>query len=522
MSDSAAHQDESRPSAPVTFELTRDMNFDLTALVRAAHAPALRVVPDDAVTAALEASVVTLREIVVREEPLYGWNTGFGPHVRSSVDPEDPRHAVGLLEHLGAGYGPDTDIQVVRLSMLLRLITISRGHSGVRGSVFAAYAKLLEHPGAPVVPVGGSLGASGDLVPLAHIARILIGRGDWSHAGRTIPGAELLKRVGLEARVLNAREALALTNGTSASTAWALLALERGQRLIQCCEALTGLIMRSLGASPEALDDDLHAAREHPDQRASAAAIQAALGQGDSSPGERERLRGTTPPLQEPYSLRAAPQILGACRGQLRTASESLGAEVAGVDDNPLLFPATHDRPARAVHGANFFGQQVAFAADAINVALTQAGILVERQLALLLDPARNGGAPLLLASAPGRSGLAGLQLTATALVAEMRSAASPAAVGSIPTNGDNQDIVPMAHEAGRKAVAQTSRLAGVMSTLTIAMAQLHHLRRSGRAPGTAIEFPEWFPMLGGVDEDRALRDEIDQVARTYLNHARG
>jgi histidine ammonia-lyase/tyrosine ammonia-lyase len=214
------------------------------------------------------------------------------------------------------------------------------------------------------------------------------------------------------------------------------------------------------------------------------------------------------------YSLRCAPQILGAVRDQLRYVRDVVETELNGVTDNPIVDP---EAPA-ALHGGNFQGQQVAFAADALNEAITQMGVLAERQLDVLLTPDQNDGAPPLLAWEPGpTSGLAGAQLTATALVAELRQHAQMAGTSSIPTNGDNQDVVSMGALAARTAFEQTGRLAPILAVLGMALAQLTHLREAGRADGPAPAPPDWMPAVEPVVEDRPLRREIDRVATRWL-----
>ncbi len=305
---------------------------------------------------------------------------------------------------------------------------------------------------------------------------------------------------------VNSREALALVNGTSFLSSYAALAVARANRLLVRAEQLTGWMFRLLGASLEPLDARLHAAKAHPGQHASAAAILSAANTGTRSVDPR--------PLQEPYSLRTAPQVLGACRDQLMYVSQVVQREMNSHNDNPFVDGQSPD----ILHGGNFQGQHVAFASDALNALLTQAANLAERQLDLLLTPARNGGAPPLLAWEPGRtSGLAGLQLTATAIVAEMRHAATPNAMGTLPTNGGNQDIVSLGALAARVAYGQTERLAAVHSALALALTQLNHLRAAGRAPGTAVGLPPWMPRVQPVRQDRPLGRELARLASAAL-----
>ncbi len=454
-----------------------------------------------------------------RAEPLYGSTTGFGPFVTfdSGADgASSGEHAIGLLEHLGAGFGAPAPTEVVRAAMFIRLLTICRGYSGISPGVVEAYLSLLNSGAVPVVPSIGSLGASGDLIPLAHIARPLVGRGHVAFNGAILSGETFLAQSQSVAVQLEPRDALALVNGTSFSTAYAALALTRAWRLLISAERLCALLFVTLRCNPQALDPVLHQVRGHSGQSESAAAIRA----------EIARLGGYTldssRPLQEIYSVRCAPQVLGACRAQLTHAEFLINAEINGVDDNPLILPGDATCPeGRAVHGGNFFAQQIAFAADAINAALTQVAVLVDRQIDLLANPHQNGGAPLLLAREPGRqSGLAGAQLTATALVSEMRGRCQQHATGSIPSNCGNQDIVPMAATAARAAYDQTEHLSGVLAVLALALLQLNHLRREGVAPGEAAAHLPSLPEFVPLDADRALHGTIGQFSNFFLHPA--
>ena len=379
-----------------------------------------------------------------------------------------------------------------------------------------AYLRLLENEIIPAVPEIGSVGASGDLVPLACIARVLTGEGEILHEGKTRSAAIALSEAGLAPISLDGRDALGLTNGVSFLSAYATLAVARAERLLGIAERLTGWMYRALGCRRAALDPRLHRARGHQGQQRSAAAIlREAISDGASE--------DTTRPLQEIYSLRCAPQVLGACRENLDYARRVIETEINGISDNPLCFPETDDAPEAMLHGGNFHGQQVAFAADALNAALTQAALLVDRQIDALLNPQINGGAPLLLAWEPGAtSGMAGAQLTATALAAEMRADAQAHATATIPTNGGNQDIVSMGALAARRAYQQTDRFAAVLAILGIGLQQLDFLRAEGRAPGKTTSAPTFFPDFEPFRQDRPLQHDIARIAQEWLLHTTG
>ena len=490
----------------MTVPLGPDVSLSCSTVETVATTPGASVSLTDEARAAMEASLEALDTLQDRNAPIYGVTTGFGPLVDRDAAPAST-HAEGLLAHLSAGAGEFIAPPLARAMIAVRLHALAQSQSGIRPRVAEAMAELLAHNLTPAVPSVGSVGASGDLTPMAHAARARTGDGQIQTADGLRSAADALADAGLSPLDLARRDALALVNGTALMTGAAALAIARADRLARRAEQLTGWAYRLLGCSLDPLDPRLHDARGHPGQIDSAAAIRdEATRGGPQERGDR--------PLQEVYSLRSAPQVLGAARDQLTYVRGTVTTELNGVTDNPLI---TADPPA-ALHGANFQGQQVAFAADALNAALTQIGVLAERQLDVLLTPDRNGGAPPLLAWTPGAtSGLAGAQLTATALVAEMRQDAQMTATSSIPTNGGNQDIVSMGALAARTAYAQTDRVASILAVLGMALAQLTHLRAEGRADGPAPAPPPWMPAFAPVVEDRALREEIADLASAWL-----
>ncbi|MFK7960056.1 MAG: aromatic amino acid ammonia-lyase [Phycisphaerales bacterium] len=463
--------------------------------------------------AAMERSEAALLAAHAAGTPIYGLTTGFGPLVcfdASAGGGHPEGHGAGLLAHLGAGWGTWMPATVVRAAMIARCATLSRGFSGIGRGVAESLAALLGHGIVPAVPELGSVGASGDLVPMAHVARVMTGAGlVRTEAGDAVPAAGVLHACGLAPQPLSGREALSLVNGTNFMTAYAALSLDAADRLLAHAESLTGWIYRLLGARAEALDPRLHRARGHAGQLASAAAIRAEA----SRDGDWEDVGR---PLQEVYSLRCAPQFLGACRDQLQYARQTIETELNGVSDNPVTW-ACEGAPA-ILHGGNFQGQQLAFAADSINAAMVQCGVLAERQLDVLLNPEFNGDAPPLLAWEPGpTAGMAGAQITATALVAEMRHHGGPAATSSMPTNGRNQDVVSMGLMAARQAHGQADRLAGILAILMIGGRQLDHLRTEGRATGPHAAPPHGAPAYEPFNWDRALEPDVRRIATELL-----
>lgn len=572
--ESAAHYASAPQDSAADLIVGADCRLDCEELEHVARMSAPRIRLSARSQAAMDASRGILLRRQAAGDAIYGVTTGFGPFVRyNSAANGQAAHGEGLIAHLGAGWGPSAPADVVRASMLLRVHTLAQGWSGVRPNVVEGYIEMLANGIVPSVPIIGSVGASGDLIPLAHIARALCGQGDVlctadmtdaadgtgsaAAAARTetyadattgtISAAHALNAAGMTPLELDGRDALALTNGTAFLTAYASLAVARAERLIARAEALTGWLYRALGCRASALDPRLHHARGHAGQRQSAAAIRAEA-------GRYGMWENTTRPLQEIYSLRCAPQVLGACRENLAFARRLIETELNGISDNPLCGRSV-ERQASSVeregmgpesgrvdllemgdeaaggdalegavleeamlHGGNFHGQQVAFAADALNAALTQVGLLVDRQLDALLDPHINGGAPLLLAWEPGAtSGMAGAQITATALAAEMRTHTQSYATSSIPTNGGNQDIVSMGTLAARMACEQTERLAPLLAILGMALVQLGFLRERERAPKAVTSTPAWMPPFAPFEKDRALRHDITRIAQAWL-----
>jgi histidine ammonia-lyase/tyrosine ammonia-lyase len=457
---------------------------------------------------AMKLSRTVLQEALQRGEAIYGLTTGFGPHVAFGAA-QGCDHGSGLIAHLGAGIAPYAAAPIVRASMLIRCQAIAQGMSGIDLEAAHAFTRLLAHNVIPAVPEIGSVGASGDLIPLAHVARVLTGEGTVLSAGGPRPAREALALAGLAPVALTGRDALALVNGTAFMTAYASLAVARAERLLCRAEEITGWLYALLGSRLPALDERLHLARGHMGQVRSARMIR----ESAMSLGAAEDL---SRPLQEVYSLRCAPQILGACRENLDFARGLIEREMNGVNDNPVIW--TRSDELAVLHGGNFQGQQIAFASDALNAALVQAAVLAERQLDVLMNPELTGGAPLLLAWQPGEtSGMAGAQITATAIVAEMRHHGGPVATSSIPTNGRNQDVVSMGTLAARAAFGQTDRLAAVLAILTLGARQLDGLRRSGRAPGQPTRSPTWAEDITPFTRDVALHDAIMELTREAL-----
>ncbi|MFD8614238.1 aromatic amino acid ammonia-lyase [Streptomyces sp. NPDC059631] len=453
------------------------------------------------------------------ERPIYGATTGFGALVGYAGRADEADQCDNTLAHLGAGQGPDLPHGIVRAALLVRARSLAQGLSGVSAEVVERLAAMFATTFSPAVPRYGSVGASGDLVPLAYAAQALRGRGHAYADGRRMPAAEALAATGLRPLALDGRDALALVNGTSVTTAALALAHDTVRTAHRALTALTCLLADLLGCDPGFLDADLLRAYGHP-------------GAVDTGTRMRRHLAGTTPsgtrPLQEPYSIRCSPQLLGAAEDALRHIDAVIAADLAGVSDNPLFFPGVgdpvHPDPAegRAVHGGNFFGQPAAFAADLLASVTAQLGNLAERQLDLLVDPARNGGLPPMLATEPGaQHGLQGVQLATTAIVAEIRRCATPAAMQSLPTNLHNQDIVPFGTQGALRAHDLAELLGLLCGSLALGLRQAVHVgARRPTAPRCAALLDALSAAIDPVDPDRPLDEDVRTAARLLATHA--
>jgi len=449
-----------------------------------------------------------LRGVLDGDRTVYGATTGFGALVGFAGRDNDADQADNTLAHLGAGQGPDIDPAVARAAMLVRVWSLAQGASGVSPHVVDALVAMLATTFAPAMPRFGSVGASGDLIPLAYATQSLRGQGHAYLDGERLPAAEALRRAGLRPLTLDGRDALALVNGTSVTTAALATALHDVRVAHRSAQRLAALLADVLGCDThQFLHPRLIAAYGHPGAVEVAARMRGLLA-GARPSGSR--------PLQEAYSIRCGPQLLGAAEGALRYADTVLAADLAGVSDNPLFFPDDD----LVLHGGNFFGQPAAFAADVLAMVTAQVGNLVERQLDLLVDPARNGGLPPMLAAGPGQQhGLQGAQLAATALVAQLRREVAPVSSQSLPTNLHNQDVVPFGTQAALRAVDQARLLRLICGSLAVGLRQAVHVgARRPTAPGCAQLLDQLVEVVPAIDPDRPLDQDVRRAA-DLLDH---
>ena len=419
---------------------------------------------DDAGMARIRASAAAVERIVASGETVYGINTGFGLLASTRIPPERLAELQRnlILSH-SCGLGDMLPRQVVRLMIVLKLLGLGRGYSGVRPVVIDALQSLLDRDAMPLIPAQGSVGASGDLAPLAHLIAALLGEGRIDVAGEIFPAREALDRLGIKPLELGPKEGLALINGTQASTAIALDALFMAERVFGAALAAGALSVDALKGSVKPFDPRISAVRGQPGQIRVAEEIRGLL---DGS--EILASHGRCGRVQDPYSFRCQPQVMGASLDLLVNAARTLTIEAGAVTDNPIVFEDEDS----AISGGNFHAQPVAFAADTIAMALCEVGSMSERRTAVLIDPKMSGLPAFLVDDGGVNSGLMIPQVTQAALVAENRSLAFPSSVDSVPTSAGQEDHVSMAPISARKAAQIARNVAGIVAVELIAAAQ--------------------------------------------------
>jgi len=425
---------------------------------------------DPQAQARIKASVQTVAELVARHAPVYGINTGFGKLAQTRIADDDltqlQRNLV--LSH-SAGVGRPLAAPVVRLMLLLKAASLAHGFSGVRPQVIDALLALLDADVLPIVPEKGSVGASGDLAPLAHLAGVLIGVGEAFVDGRRVAATDALARAGLAPLQLGPKEGLALLNGTQASTALAIHAVQRLRRVFDMAVAVGAMTVDAAKGSDTPFDDRIHAVRGQPGQREVATRYRAWLAGSALRASHLDCDR-----VQDPYCLRCQPQVMGACLDQIEHAWGVLLREANGVSDNPLVFADTM----QALSGGNFHAEPVAFAADNLALAIAEVGALAERRTAMLMDPVLSGLPAFLIEHGGLNSGFMIAQVTSAALASENKSLAHPASVDSLPTSANQEDHVSMATFAARRLHTMLDNTAAIVAIEWLCAAQALEFHR--------------------------------------------
>jgi histidine ammonia-lyase len=447
------------------------------------------------------ASRRVIDDILSSGQVVYGVNTGFGKLAEVRISPDQlDQLQLNLLRSHSCGVGEPFSEAVVRAMLLLRANVLATGHAGCRLEVVERVLDLLNAGVHPVVPSQGSVGASGDLAPLAHLALPLIGEGEAVFRGERVSGAEALRRAGLPQLELGAKDGLALINGTQTSAAVAAIELSRTRRLLDAIDVVCALTLDALAGTDAAFDPAVHRARPHPGQCESAHRLHALIEGSGIRDSHRDCGR-----VQDAYSLRCSPQVHGAARDALDHVWRVLEIELNSATDNPMVFA-----DGRIVSGGNFHGAPLAVVFDYLTAALTDLASISERRLARMVDSTMSG-LPAFLAPDPGlNSGFMMVQVTAAALVSECKTLSHPASVDSIPTSAGQEDHVSMSTWAARKLARVGDMLQSVMGMEYLAAAQAIEFHRPGRTSSVlerAVDrLRERVPRL---EEDRYLASDI-------------
>jgi histidine ammonia-lyase len=418
-----------------------------------------------------------VEKIIAAGHAAYGINTGFGLLAQTRIPNEqlDLLQRNLLLSH-AAGIGDALPDPVVRLILALKINALARGHSGVTMALVDALLALLEHEVYPVIPAQGSVGASGDLAPLAHLSTVLLGIGQARVRGKVLPAAEGLAAAGLTPLKLRAKEGLALINGTQVSTALALAGLFGAEDLFAAGVVAGAMSVDALKGSDSPFDARIHEVRGQPGQILVAREYRELIAGSAIRASHLDCTR-----VQDPYSFRCQPQVMGACLDLIRNCSVTLALEANAVTDNPLLFVDEGE----VLSGGNFHAEPVAFAADTLALALAEIGSLSERRTAVLVDPKMSGLPAFLVENSGLNSGFMIAQVTAAALVSENKTIAAPCSVDSIPTSANQEDHVSMATHGARRLGRMTDNAAAVVGIELLAAAQgidFHRPSRSSRS----------------------------------------
>src|SRR5580704_750878 len=484
-------------------------------LLRRIHAGGVALSLDPSVAEGMRAAEATVQDIVDNDKVVYGINTGFGKLASTRISSD---HLAELQRNLvlshSVGTGESLSPAVVRLVLATKIVSLARGHSGVRPALVDALLALFNAGITPCIPAKGSVGASGDLAPLAHLASVLIGEGDALTAdGRMVNGVEAMALVGLEPFVLDPKEGLALVNGTQVSTALALSGLFGAEDVFASALLSGALSLEAIQGSIKPFDSRIHEARGQAGQIAVAAAALGLFEGSEIVPSHADCGR-----VQDPYSVRCIPQVMGACLDNLTHVARVLTIEANAASDNPLIFVETGE----VISGGNFHAEPIAFAADILALAIAEIGAMAERRIALLVDSGLSGLPPFLVRDGGLNSGFMIAQVTAAALVSENKSLAHPASVDSLPTSANQEDHVSMATFAARRLLDMAGNSSAVVAIELLGAAQGLELRRPLKSsPLIEAEFAAIRAKVAFLEADRYLATDIE-VTRLWALHADG
>lgn len=460
---------------------------------------------------AIERAAATIRKIVERGVPAYGINTGFGKLAKTHIpDGQLEQLQRNLILSHSVGTGELVSDAVVRLILATKIGSLARGYSGIRASIIDTMIALYNAGIMPCIPGKGSVGASGDLAPLAHMTLTLMGEGDVRAGGKIMSAKEALATAGIEPVALAAKEGLALINGTQVSTALTLHGLFLAERLLEAATVAGALSVDAAKGSDAPFDPRVHAVRGQPGQIAAARIYRRLLA---GSEIRRSHLENDER-VQDPYSLRCQPQVMGACVDIIGNAARTLLIEANAVTDNPLVYAEQGD----VISGGNFHAEPVAFAADTLALAIAEIGALSERRIALLIDATLSGLPPFLVASSGLNSGFMIAHVTAAALASENKSLAHPASIDSLPTSANQEDHVSMATFAGRRLHEMAHNTAAIVGIELLAAAQgIDFHRPLGTSPLLAQVHQRLRQRVAFYEKDRLFAPDIEAAKQMVL-----
>ena len=479
----------------------------------------LRTIWRDAISLALapsayegiNTSAATIHKIVERGAPAYGINTGFGKLAKTHI-PNDQLEELQrnlILSH-SVGSGDLIADEVVRLILAMKIGSLARGYSGIRASVIDTMIAMYNAGIMPCIPSKGSVGASGDLAPLSHMTLAMMGEGDVRVEGRIVPARQALAAAGIEPVTLAAKEGLALINGTQVSTALALHGLFHAERLLEAATVAGALSVDAAKGSDAPFDPRVHAVRGQPGQIAVAKIYRQLLA---GSEIRRSHLENDER-VQDPYSLRCQPQVMGACLDLIGNAARTLLIEANAVTDNPLVYSKEGD----VISGGNFHAEPVAFAADTLALAIAEIGALSERRIALLIDSTLSGLPPFLVTSSGLNSGFMIAHVTAAALASENKSLAHPASVDSLPTSANQEDHVSMATFAGRRLHEMAQNTSTIVGIELLAAAQgIDFHRPLATSPMLAAVHQRLRERVSFYEKDRLFAPDIEAAKQMVV-----
>ena len=454
-----------------------------------------------------------LVKILDSGETVYGINTGFGRLATERISPEDLEQLqTNLVLSHAVGTGPPLADRVVRLVMLLKIHSLAQGHSGVRLELVEMMTRLLNEGCLPVIPSKGSVGASGDLAPLAHLAAALIGVGQFHVRGEAVPANEALRAIGLSPIQLGPKEGLALLNGTQVSTALAIDGLWRIRHVFQSALIAGAMSVDAAMGSDTPFDARIHFSRAHSGQQQCAAIYRALLSDSQIRQSHVDCNR-----VQDPYSLRCQPQVMGACHDQIQFVGEVLLDEANSVTDNPLIFPETGE----VLSGGNFHAEPVALASDNLALAVAEIGALSERRIALLIDAHLSELPPFLVEQGGLNSGFMIAHVTSAALASENKSMAHPASVDSLPTSANQEDHVSMATFAARRLDGMIENTETILAIELLAAAQGIDFRRPLKtSPFLESIHAEIRQRVAHYEKDRFFAPDIETIKELITEQA--